>query len=52
MSGIDCSASANYGVAIAEPIDAAGNDGRKLFYSMQSSTAPTDLRPYVRVTCN
>jgi hypothetical protein len=42
----------NYGVAIVEPIDAAGNDGGKLFYSMQSSTMPTDLRPYVRVTCN
>jgi len=42
----------NYGVAIVEPIDANAGDGRKLFYSMQSSTTPIDLRPYVRVTCS
>lgn len=43
--------SSNYGVAIAEPNDNAGNDGRKLFYSTQSSPTPTDLRPYLRVIC-
>jgi hypothetical protein len=46
------SGTANYGVTLLEPGDNAGNNGRKLFHSMQSDTSGGDNRPYLRVTCN
>jgi len=41
--------SSNFGVMVAEPNDDPGNQGRKLFYSMQS--ANTQLRPFLSVDC-
>jgi len=40
----------NYGVIILEN-DNTNYGGRKLFYSAQSSTTPTDLRPYLQIEC-